>query len=181
MIVSVTNAQHQTPVDMTAMTRLARRAIRRLRIRTRGTLAITFIDDRRMRALNKRFKRHDWVTDVLSFRYDGSPTTCLRPPKAGRPARRRPHSIWMQPPAARQVVGEILIAPRQAKAYARHQGVAYRQELSRYVVHGLLHWLGHDDRTNIQQRTMRIREDRLLAQCRRKLPITKSQSPKNHR
>ena len=134
--VRVTNAQRRTRVDVAAMRRLARCAIRRLRIHAPGTLAITFIEDRRMRALNKRFKRHDWVTDVLTFRYDDA-----------------------------SVAGEILIAPSQAVAYAHARGLAYRQELSRYVVHGLLHWLGHDDRTADQQRLMRRREDRLLAAC----------------
>ena len=136
MVVSVTNAQRALPVDTTRIARLARCAIRRLRIRTRGELAITFVDPRRMRALNRRFSRHDRMTDVLSFRYDGEPT-----------------------------VGEILVAPAAARAYATQHGISYAEELSRYVVHGLLHWLGHDDRTIAQQRDMRAREDRLLAGC----------------
>ncbi len=133
MVVSVHNLQREAPVDTARMARLARCAIRRLRIRTRGTFAITFIGARRMRSLNKRFLRHDRMTDVLSFRYDGEP-----------------------------VVGEILIAPRAARAYATRYDISYTEELSRYVVHGLLHWLGHEDRTAHQQRAMRAREDRLL-------------------
>ena len=136
MRVVVVNAQGEAPVDVARMTRVARRAVRRLRIRTRGTLAITFINDRRMRTLNKRFLRHDRTTDVLSFRYDGEP-----------------------------VVGEVLIAPRAARRYAKDHGIAYQHELSRYVVHGLLHWLGHEDRTRAQQQAMRAREDRVLARC----------------
>ena len=132
----ILNAQRALPVDTRRMTHLARRAIRRLRIRTRGTLEITFVSAQRMRALNRRFTRHDRVTDVLSFRYDGEP-----------------------------VVGEILIAPSEARAYALRHGLAYEEELSRYVVHGLLHWLGHDDRTQSQQKRMRASEDRLLTQC----------------
>ena len=118
------------------MARLARRAIQRLRIRTSGTIAITFIGTRKMRTLHKRFMHQDRATDVLSFRYDNE-----------------------------SIRGEILIAPRQAQAYVKQQGIGYEQELSRYVVHGLLHWLGHEDRTPNQQRQMRAREDRLLAQC----------------
>ena len=82
----MTNAQREAPVKTTRIARLARRAIRQLGIRTPGRVLITFIDARRMRALNRRFLRHDRVTDVLSFRYDGEPT-----------------------------VGEILIVPRQAR------------------------------------------------------------------
>ena len=136
MLVTVMNAQRALPIDTARVTRLARCAIRRLRIRDRGTLAITFINDRRMRTLNRQFLRHDRTTDVLSFRYDGEP-----------------------------VVGEVLIAPRAARRYAKDHGIAYQHELSRYVVHGLLHWLGHEDRTRAQQQAMRAREDRVLARC----------------
>ena len=136
MMVTLTNAQRECPVNTALMTRVARSAVRALRIRTPGMLAVTFIGSRRMRALNKRFLRHDRLTDVLSFRYEGEP-----------------------------VVGEILIAPRAARAYAKRHGVAYAQELARYIVHGLLHWLGHEDRTPGEQRVMRSREDRLLSRC----------------
>ena len=132
-MVSIQNLQREAPVDAARMTRLARCAIRRLRIRERGTLSIAFIATRRMRALNHQFLRHDRPTDVLSFRYDGEP-----------------------------IVGEILIDPSQAKAYANRHNVPYAEELSRYVVHGLLHWLGHEDQTAAQQRAMRAMEDRLL-------------------
>ena len=134
MTVRLANAQRGTPVPTARMARVARRTVRRLRIRGRGAIAITFIDDRRMRRMNRRFCRHDRVTDVITFRYDGEPTT-----------------------------GEIFVAPSQARRYAREHGVAYLDELSRYVVHGLLHWTGKDDRTAAQQRTMRRMEDALLA------------------
>ena len=132
----MTNAQREAPVKTTRIARLARRAIRQLGIRTPGRVLITFIDARRMRALNRRFLRHDRVTDVLSFRYDGEPT-----------------------------VGEILIVPRQARAYATQHGIHYEEELARYVIHGLLHWCGHHDGTRAEQRKMRALEDHLLAHC----------------
>jgi len=118
------------------MVRAARCAIKRLRIRARGTFEITFVTAARIHALHRAFLGHDGPTDVLSFRYDGEP-----------------------------VVGEILIAPSAARAYARRHGVAYEEELRRYVVHGLLHWLGHEDRTKQEQARMRALEDDLLAHC----------------
>ena len=133
---SVVNAQRRLPVNRTQMTRLLGRALQHLRIRPPGAFTITFIDADQMRQLNKQFCHHDRVTDVLSFRYDGEP-----------------------------IIGEIVIAPAAARAYANAHGLRYEDELSRYVIHGLLHWIGHDDRTPAQQRTMRALEDRLLAQC----------------
>ena len=123
-------------MDTRRMDGLARCAIRRLRIRVRGTLEITFVSAQRMQVLNRQFKGKRHLTDVLSFRYDGEP-----------------------------VIGEILIAPWAARTYAASHGIAYEEELSRYVVHGLLHWLGHDDRTSSQQKRMRAMEDQLLTHC----------------
>ena len=136
MMVAITNTQREVPVRMSRMAKFSRCVIRQLSIRTPGTLWITFINARRMRLLNKRFLQHDRRTDVLSFRYDGEP-----------------------------VVGEILVAPREAQAYARAHGLPYEEELARYVAHGVLHWLGHEDRTHAQQRTMRAMEDQLLCHC----------------
>ena len=133
MDVIVANHQREAAVPLDKMRRLARRAVKRLCIRRRGTMAIAFVDSRTMRALNKQFKRHDWDTDVLSFRYDGE-----------------------------RVAGEVLIAPRQAKRYAAAHRIPYLDELSRYVVHGILHWTGLDDRTTAQRRAMRRAEDQLL-------------------
>ena len=136
MKVAVANAQREAPVSVARITRLLQQATQQLRIDARGVMTVTFIPDARMKTLNRRFTGHNRFTDVLSFRYDGEP-----------------------------VVGEILIAPRAARAYAKRHGVAYAQELARYVVHGLLHWLGHEDRTPTEQRVMRSREDRLLSRC----------------
>ena len=138
MAVVLSNAQREAPVNAARMTRVAQLAIRRLKIRTRGTFTITFINSKTIHALNRKFLRHDHPTDVLTFRYDGEP-----------------------------VVGEILIAPQQARAYAQTHDLSYQEELARYVVHGLLHWLGHKDRTVAQQRAMRQMEDQLLATCLR--------------
>ena len=136
MTVTVLNAQRDNLVNVARMKRVAQTAVRRLRIRARGKLLVTFIDARRMRALNKRFCRHDADTDVLSFRYDGE-----------------------------SIVGEVLVSPQMAHRYARRHELSYEQELARYVIHGLLHWTGEDDTTPTQQQRMRHHEDRLLNQC----------------
>ena len=133
MKLTVTNAQREAPVHTQQMRQLAARTLRYLKIRTRGTVAVTFLGARAMRRVNQRFGHHDTVTDVLSFRYDGEP-----------------------------IVGEIFVAPRIARRYAKAHGLSYREELARYVIHGLLHWAGHDDRTLKERQTMRTMEDCLL-------------------
>ena len=136
------NRQRHDRVPLAWLARLARRAAAKLKIHARGQIAVTFIDSPTMRKLNRKFTGHRGLTDVLCFRYP-SLRSGLRVP----------------------LVGEILVAPEAARRYADAHGIPYRQELARYVVHGLLHWLGHEDRTEAEQRRMRSMEDRLLAAC----------------
>ena len=144
MRVRVMNHQRLDPVPLAWLTRLSRRAAGRLGITEAGQLEVAFVSPDAMRRLNRRFLRHQGLTDVLSFRYADART---------------------RPTAPARIVGEVLISPRAAKQYATRHGIAYRTELARYVVHGLLHWLGHEDRTATQQRRMRILEDKLLKRC----------------
>ncbi len=174
MVVTVANPQDEASVSVRQVARLARCAITRLRITTAGTLAITFLDAAAIRRLNKQFLQHDRPTDVLSFRYDGAPTGLPGLPSqqnVDRQARNRSQRasgqyVRIAGSQHRQVVGEIFIAPSQARAYARTHHLSYQEELNRYVVHGLLHWMGEEDRTKQQQARMRRLENRLLRQCR---------------
>ena len=129
----LTNHQDRDVVPLARLARLTNRAIRRLKIRQRGTLAVSFVDGVTMRRLNRRFTGHRHLTDVLSFRYDDV-----------------------------RVAGEVIVAPAAARVYAAAHELEYQDELARYVVHGLLHWLGHNDETPRQQRAMRRMEDELL-------------------
>lgn len=144
MTIALANAQRGVPVDVPRLTRLARCAVRALRIRTLGRLEITFVAAQQMRRLNRRFLRQDRSTDVLSFRYLAASAASTE---------------------ISLIVGDIVIAPREAHAYAKRHRLPYAEELSRYVIHGLLHWLGHEDRTSSEQRKMRMMENRLLIQC----------------
>lgn len=121
---------------MAWLTRVARRATRVLRIPPSRRFSVAFVDAATMRRLNYRFTRQQRLTDVFSFRYTEAP-----------------------------VDGEIIVAPAAARRYVARARLPYRQELARYVIHGLLHWLGHEDRTPTQQRRMRAVEDRLLTRC----------------
>ena len=136
MTVRVINAQHRTRVPLKHLSSLAQRAARRLGMSGAGQLAVTLIDAKQMRNVNRRFLRHDRTTDVISFRYDDEP-----------------------------VVGDILIDPGMARKYADDHGISYESELGRYIVHGLLHWLGHDDRTMAQRTRMRAKENEVLTAC----------------
>jgi probable rRNA maturation factor len=103
-------------------------------------LAVTLTTDRRIRTLNRRWRKTDHATDVLSF--PGGP-----PPPG-----------WPGP----LVLGDVVISLDTARRHAKRAGQTLSGELDRYLAHGLLHLLGHDHRRPAEARKMAALEDRLL-------------------
>jgi probable rRNA maturation factor len=63
--------------------------------------------------------------------------------------------------------GEIFISAETAKRHARLFGNSIMRELQLYIVHGLLHLHGFDDRTRVQARKMRRTQEKILRGCSR--------------
>ncbi len=59
--------------------------------------------------------------------------------------------------------GEIFVGVESARRNARRFGNAFERELRLYVVHGLLHLHGFDDRNAASARTMRVVQRKILA------------------
>ena len=59
--------------------------------------------------------------------------------------------------------GEIFVSPEMARDQARRFGSSLGQELRLYVVHGLLHLHGFDDRDQVEARRMARMERQILA------------------
>jgi probable rRNA maturation factor len=86
-------------------------------------VSLALVGDRRVRALNRRYRGVDRVTDVLSFAADP-------------PARR----VTGPGPFLGDVVIATGVAARQARAAGHSVGTEYRI----LALHGLLHLLGYD-------------------------------------
>jgi rRNA maturation RNase YbeY len=108
-------------------------------------LAIYIVAEPEMTRLNEAFLHHQGSTDVITFDY-AEPAT---------PPARRPRS-----PAL--LYGEIFVCLDEAVSQARRFRTTWQSELVRYVVHGVLHLLGHDDRDSRSRRKMKVAEDSLL-------------------
>jgi probable rRNA maturation factor len=63
--------------------------------------------------------------------------------------------------------GEIFISVETAKRNARRFGNSLEHELRLYIVHGLLHLHGFDDRTQTSARKMQKAQEKILATCSR--------------
>ncbi len=66
--------------------------------------------------------------------------------------------------AGRCIDGEVLVSAEMAVQMAARFGWSSRDELTLYLVHGLLHLCGYDDLSPTERRLMRQREREILAQ-----------------
>jgi probable rRNA maturation factor len=106
------------PLARARVSDTARRVLEAERVRD-AMLSITFLRTRAMAALNRRHLGHRGATDVIAF-------------GLGRST------------ASGPVVGDIYVAPDVARANALAHGSSVREELTRLIVHGVLHVLGYD-------------------------------------
>jgi len=77
------------------------------------------------------------------------------------------HRQFMNEPGPTDVItfqhGEIFVGVESARRNARRFGNAFERELRLYVVHGLLHLHGFDDRNTASARRMRVVQRKILA------------------
>ena len=90
----------------------------------RGEVSIALVSDRRIRALNRRYRGKDRPTDVLSFPTDVNFSTVSF--------------------VSERSLGEIVIARGVARRQAREARHSELTELRVLALHGLLHLLGYD-------------------------------------
>lgn len=88
--------------------------------------------------INWESLRHEGPTDVITLDYGESATED-------------------------SICGALYICPDIAEEYAAIYQETHWREILRYVVHGILHLLGHDDQTDKERQSMRENEDRALA------------------
>ena len=100
--------------------------------RAHGALAIALASDAEVRALNRRYRRKDEATDVLSF-----------------------------PAQERDILGDLVIARGVARRQAAAAGHSYATEIKVLALHGLLHLLGYDHHGRADSRRMERVEARL--------------------
>ena len=100
-----------------------------------GPVEAIVTDDAEVRRLNAAFRGRDRSTDVLSF--------SLR----DDPASRNGAGSVLSPAEFEAPGGEIYISLPRATVQATERGVTVEAELTRLLVHGLLHLAGFDHQT----------------------------------
>ena len=101
-----------------------------------GEISVVFCSDPYILSVNQQYLGHDYYTDIITFDYcEGSVLS-----------------------------GDLIISIDTVRANAAEYGAAsFGEELSRVIVHGVLHLIGYDDHTPADQKQMRQKENEALA------------------
>ncbi|CAN5285809.1 rRNA maturation RNase YbeY [soil metagenome] len=102
------------------------------------SLNYIFVSDEYLLNINKRFLRHNTLTDIITFDYSAD--------KTGKNG----------------IIGEIYISIPRIKENATIFKVTQTEELHRVMAHGLLHLCGYGDKTPAEIKRMRSEEENAL-------------------
>lgn len=99
-----------------------------------GNINIIFCSDKYLLDINKTFLNHDYFTDIITFNYN----------------------------SGNFISGDIFISLDTVKQNSVEFSQTFNNELYRVIIHGILHLLGYDDKTEEQEKLIHIKEDELL-------------------
>jgi len=102
--------------------------------RKEGEINYIFCDDDYLHKINVEFLNHDTLTDIISFDY------CV----------------------GKELHGDIYISIERVRDNASEFNVPFHDELSRVMVHGVLHYCGYKDKTDEQKKIMRSKEEHYM-------------------
>ncbi|MEO7080943.1 MAG: rRNA maturation RNase YbeY [Flavobacteriales bacterium] len=103
-----------------------------------GEVTFVLLTDKGLLPYNKRYLDHDEYTDVITFDLQ----------------------------TGTGISGDILISYDRVRENAATYGVSAQHELRRVMVHGLLHLMGHSDKSVAKRNAMREEEDKYLARLK---------------
>ncbi len=109
------------------------RALAEKAISENKKLSVAFLSSSEISDLNRRYRKKEGPTDVLSFEGEND------------------------------FLGEVLISPEIVKKRARENELSFESEIRRVLIHGILHLTGYDHQTEKEKKEMRRKEKELLS------------------
>jgi len=143
--IAVSNRQRVRKINLPLLKKITAAALEELKIEG-VELGIILIGAREMALLHEEFLGHKGPTDVITFDYKNS---------------------------ERRIHGEIVVCVEEAGRQSREFGTSRQSEIVRYIVHGILHLLGHDDLKPAARKRMKQAEGRILGKLSRRFALSK--------
>lgn len=98
---------------------------------------VVYVDEDEIIRINKEHLDRDYVTDIITFRYDNEPSK-------------------------QDIEGTMFCCAPRIKEQAGEFNESTEQEFLRIYIHGLLHLIGYEDKSEEQKRKMTAKEDTYL-------------------
>ena len=151
MTLALLNRQRTKKINTRLLREIVQQVLVELKIESVESveLGISLVGAREMTLLNETFLKHEGSTDIITFDYQ-EPGTGSRKPEL-------------------KLHGELFICVDEAILQAKRFRSTWQSEIVRYVVHGILHLLGHDDLKPALRRRMKREENRLVRRLARKI------------
>ena len=102
---------------------------------TSGEISIIFTSDEYLLNLNRESLNHDYYTDIITFDY------CQ----------------------GKVINGDLFISIDRVKDNAKQFEQSFEKELSRVIIHGIMHLCGYKDKTHEEEQLMREKENFYLS------------------
>lgn len=99
-----------------------------------GTLNVIFCSDEYLLQMNRDYLQHDYYTDIITFNYN----------------------------EANFISGDLFISIDRVNENAENLGVESMHELNRVIIHGVLHLVGFNDKSEQEKTEMTLQEDLYL-------------------
>ena len=96
-----------------------------------GEINYIFCNDDYLLEINQQYLDHDTLTDIISFDYS----------------------------IGNELHGDVFISIERVRENATDFKVSFEEELKRVLVHGVLHYCGYKDKTEEDEKAMRLKED----------------------
>ncbi|NNE32341.1 MAG: rRNA maturation RNase YbeY [Winogradskyella sp.] len=100
-----------------------------------GEINYIFCSDDYLHQLNVEYLDHDTLTDIISFDYS----------------------------VGKELHGDIYISVDRVRENALDFSTDFNEELSRVIIHGVLHFCGYKDKSKTEATEMRNKEDHYLS------------------
>ncbi|AZV63514.1 rRNA maturation RNase YbeY [Peribacillus castrilensis] len=121
-------------------------AARKENIEKDTELSVTFVDNDRIREINKEYRHKDSATDVISFALEEMGEDEVEIVGAEMP----------------RMLGDIIISIERTKEQAEEYGHSFDRELGFLALHGFLHLLGFDHMNEEDEKVMFTKQKEIL-------------------
>lgn len=117
---------------------------------------LTFVDNERIRGINREYRQIDRPTDVLSF-----PMQTYEVPADFSHAEDRVEDNF-NPDTGELLLGDIVLSVEKVREQAAAYGHSEKREFAFLILHSMLHLFGYDHETEREREAMETRQRCIL-------------------